>query len=70
MGKLRLQVCGFMKSESVEVADGMLDAFKELNPNWAKVKCIITDKDFADIDATKVSKCIYPDMFISCVANI
>lgn len=36
------------ESESTIVAETMLETFKEFNPNWVKIQCIIGDKDFAD----------------------
>lgn len=40
-----LAIC---KSESRVVIEFILDCFKELNPSWDKIKCVIGDKDFAD----------------------
>lgn len=52
-GQTEIVSIWFCKSESRVVIDSMLDSFKELNPSWTKVRCIIADKDFVDRDVYK-----------------
>lgn len=40
-----LAIC---RSESKVVIEFVLDCFKEENPSWTKIRCVIGDKDFAD----------------------
>lgn len=50
-----LAIC---KSESGVVIEFVLDCFKELNPSWTKIECVIGDKDFAD-------RVVYKEKFAS-----
>lgn len=47
-GQTEIVTIWICKSESTVVAQSMLSAFKEFNPSWKNVICIIGDKDFAD----------------------
>lgn len=55
-----LAIC---KSESRVVIEFVLDCFKEENPSWTKIRCVIGDKDFAD-------RVVYKEKFVGAVLQI
>lgn len=55
-----LAIC---KSESRVVIEFILYCFKELNPSWDKIKCVIGDKDFAD-------RVVYKEKFIGVALQV
>lgn len=62
-GTTEIVALAICKSESRAVIEFVLDSFKEINPNWTKIKCVIGDKDFAD-------RIVYKEKFIGVALQI